>query len=79
MKTVPGASWVPSGIVTSLMKVALSQVVPGITPLWVGDGLGVLSSVGLGEGVGVDVGEGVGVWVSVAVGSSTIAIAASTV
>jgi hypothetical protein len=45
----------------------------------VGDGLGVLSSVGLGEGVRLEVGEGVGVWVTVAVGSSTVAITASTV
>lgn len=79
MKTVPGASWVPSGMVTSLMNVALSQIVPGVTPLWVGEGLGVSSSVGLGEGVGVDVGEEVGVWVSVAVGSAIVAMAASTV
>jgi hypothetical protein len=65
-------------MVISLTNVALSHVVPDVTPLCVGDGLSVASIVELGEGLGVEVGEGDGDIVSVVVGS-TVAIPANTV
>jgi hypothetical protein len=79
VKEVPAASWVPSGMVTSLMNVALSHVVPGIISLRVGEGLSVSSGVAVEEGVGVVDGGGVAVKVLVAVGSLTVAIPAFTV
>ena len=67
MKAVPGANWVPSGMVTSLMNAALSQELP-VDPVFLGDvGEGSLM-VGLDVAVGVSVGVEVSVGVGVSVG-----------
>lgn len=74
VKAVPGANCVPSGIVTSLTKVALSQplgfppVLPPVPSLEIT--VNVLVALGLGVGVPVAVAVNVGVLVSVAGGVS---------